>query len=72
MGRTIYYEDLEAFHIKEPFAPFSATAERDYAAQFRGLADLVTDRIEPLLDPEYRRAEGEQEPGAESGAHRFV
>ncbi len=71
MGEPLFYQDLEAFHIKEAYAPFSATAERDYSEQFRGLASLVTDRIEPLLDPEYQRADDVVE-GTEQGVHRFV
>jgi 1-acyl-sn-glycerol-3-phosphate acyltransferase len=70
-GEQIFYEELSAFHIREPYAPFTATAERDYAEQFRGVASLVTDRIEPLLDPEYRRAD-DGVGAIEQGARRFV
>jgi 1-acyl-sn-glycerol-3-phosphate acyltransferase len=75
MGDPIFYEDLSSFHIDESYAPFSATAERDYARQFQGVAALVTDRIEPLLDPEYRRAEDVVEcveEDVEQGTDRFV
>ena len=72
-GEPITYEALSSFHISEPYAPFSAMAERDYATEFRGVADLVTDRIEPLLDPEYRRAQIGQDAGIlEEGTKRFV
>ena len=75
VGDPIFHEDLAAFHIKEPFVPFSATAERDHAAEFRGVTDLVTERIDALLDPEYRRAsdpESEADAATERGADRFV
>lgn len=78
IGDPIPYEELSEFHIHEPFVPFSAKAERDHSKRFQGVADLVIDRIEPLLAPEYRRAEigsGEIEPlGAEpeQGTDRFV
>ena len=78
VGDPIPYEELSAFHIHEPFVPFSAKAEHDHAEKFHGLTDYVTDRIEPLLDPEYRRAEidsGSMDadaPGSEQGADRFV
>jgi 1-acyl-sn-glycerol-3-phosphate acyltransferase len=87
IGEPIPYEALSAFHIDEPFVPFSAKAERDHAERFQGVADLVVDRIEGLLDPEYRRAEsveaeaaersgekGGEEAGdsGERGADRFV
>ena len=83
VGEPIPYEELSAFHISEPFAPFSAKAERDHAEKFHGVADLVIDRIEPLLDPEYRRAEttsgatdegraDSSEGASETGVDRFV
>ncbi len=70
-GEPISYDALSSFHIAEPYAPFSAMAERDYGKQFRGVASLVTDRIEPLLDPEYRRA-GDEDGDVEQGSERFV
>ena len=70
-GEPILYDELSPFHIAEPYAPFSGTAERDYGDQFRGVASLVTDRIESLLDPEYRRADCE-EKDIEHGSERFV
>jgi len=74
-GEPISYEALSAFHISEPYAPFSATAERDFGEQFRGVAALVTDRIEPLLDPEYRRTDADfvdEDESMEQGSARFV
>ena len=72
-GAPIEPEELAPFDPGVAFAPFSAEAERDHADAFRGVADLVTDRIEPLLDPEYRRApelvEGDEESRS---AERFV
>jgi 1-acyl-sn-glycerol-3-phosphate acyltransferase len=78
IGDPIPYEELSAFHIHEPFVPFSAKAEADHSEKFHGLADLVIDRIEPLLDPEYRRAEIESgtievtDDASERGVDRFV
>lgn len=76
-GESIPYEELHSFHIREPYTPFSLKAERDYASSFRGVADLVADRIESLLEPEYRRAETDvtsenADPATEQGADRFV
>jgi len=56
VGEPITYEDLKPYHISEEHLPFSATSEREHADAFRAVADLVTDRIDPLLDKEYRRA----------------
>jgi len=71
VGDPIRYEDLAAFHIKDDYVPFSAIAERDLAEQFRAVADLVTDRINPLLDPEYQRIP-EPDVEDERSADRFV
>jgi 1-acyl-sn-glycerol-3-phosphate acyltransferase len=78
IGEPISYEELSAFHIRDPFLPFSAEAERDHADNFDGVTSLVTDRIEGLLDSEYRRAECEKEVAGASetddgyAAERFV
>jgi len=71
IGEPIPYEALAPFHIEEPFAPFTAKAERDHAAAFQGVADLVTERIDALLDPPYRRSE-QAEIGSARGTARFV
>jgi len=70
-GDPIRYEDLAAFHVSEAFAPFSAEAEHKHKTSFEGVAALVTDRIEALLDPEYRRAE-DSGVDAVKGTDRFV
>jgi hypothetical protein len=70
-GEPIRYEDLAEFHISEAFAPFSAEAEHKHSVAFEGLAALVTDRIEELLDPAYRRAE-DSGVDAVKGTDRFV
>jgi 1-acyl-sn-glycerol-3-phosphate acyltransferase len=71
IGEPIPYEELAPFHVEERFAPFSAEAERDHAEAFQGVAALVTDRIDALLDPEYRRAEDASDD-ASRGSERFV
>ncbi len=49
------------FSIKEPFTPFTVEAERKHRENFDGLADLITRRIDILLDPQYQMREGEEE-----------
>jgi 1-acyl-sn-glycerol-3-phosphate acyltransferase len=71
VGDPIHYAELEAFHIKEDYLPFSAVAERDFAEPFKAVAALVTDRIEPLLDPEYQRFR-EEEVEMPRSAERFL
>ncbi|MFP6656136.1 MAG: lysophospholipid acyltransferase family protein [Myxococcota bacterium] len=63
IGEPIPYEELSAFHIREPFTPFSAEAERNHVEKFDGVTNLVTDRIEELLDVEYHRAESAEDAG---------
>lgn len=70
-GEPIRYEELAEFHISEPFAPFSAEAEHKHRVAFEGVAALVTDRIEVLLDPQYCRAE-DSGIDAVKGTDRFV
>ncbi|MBA2662728.1 MAG: 1-acyl-sn-glycerol-3-phosphate acyltransferase [Bradymonadaceae bacterium] len=50
--------DLAPFQIAEPFRPFTREAEHKYSANFRGLTDVVMERINALLDARYQRAEG--------------
>ena len=69
-GEPIPYEELAEFHIEESFAPFTAEAEHKHRREFEGVAALVTDRIDGLLDPEYQRSGGSST--AVSGTDRFV
>jgi 1-acyl-sn-glycerol-3-phosphate acyltransferase len=70
-GEPIEERDLAAFHIAEDYEPFSAAAERDHASAFQGLSDLITQRIDALLDSEYRQA---SDAGADAtlGSERFI
>jgi 1-acyl-sn-glycerol-3-phosphate acyltransferase len=75
VGEPISYAELAPWHISEGYEPFSALAERDYVKEFEGVAALVTERINPLLDPKYQRNTAEQleaEAKATRGADRFV
>lgn len=72
IGEPIPYESLRAFHVDEPFAPFTPSAERRHAERFDGVAALVTERIDELLDPDYRRARGEGEAPPPRSVERFV
>ena len=72
IGEPISYEELRPFHISEDYAPFSSEAERRFDAQFKAVAECVTDRIDALLDPEYQRAPAVDACAAERGVERFV
>lgn len=71
IGDPISYEDLADFHIDEDYAPFSAEAEHLHRDKFQGAVDLVMDRINDLLDPEYRFSDDLQSTGVR-GTSRFV
>ena len=64
-GEPLEDRDLMAFHIAEDYEPFTAAAEREHAGAFQGVSDLITQRIDALLDPEYQRS-----PDAGSEASR--
>lgn len=71
IGQPIRYEDMAAFHIHEPFEPFTAEAERAYRDRFQGLTDVVMDRVNDLLDEPYRYGDGVPDEGTR-GTARFV
>ncbi len=71
IGDPIPYEALSEFHIDEDFAPFSAEAEHRHRKEFQGAVDLVMDRINDLLDPEYQFSDDLQSTGVR-GTSRFM
>ena len=71
IGEPIPYEELSEFHIHEDYAPFSAEAEHRHRDKFQGAVDLVMDRINDLLDPEYQFSDDLQSTGVR-GVSRFV
>jgi len=71
-GHPITYQAMRDFHIEEKFEPFAPEAERRYRYEFEGLAELVTERINAVLDEPYR-ADGDSEGQAlRQGIHRFI
>jgi len=70
-GPPIHHADVPELHPADEYEPFSTDAEERYRPQFQALADIVTDRIEPLLDEPYRRAP-DAGSDATQGSDRFV
>ncbi|PIE16485.1 MAG: hypothetical protein CSA66_07315 [Proteobacteria bacterium] len=70
-GAPIGPGEQAAFAPGEPFTPFSPAAERAHRERFQGLVDVVMDRIEGLVDEEYRFASGKMSGGVK-GSDRFV
>lgn len=71
IGEPIPYEELAEFHIDDDFTPFSAEAEQTHRDKFQGAVDLVMDRINGLLDPEYQFSDDLQSTGVR-GTSRFI
>jgi 1-acyl-sn-glycerol-3-phosphate acyltransferase len=71
IGEPIPYESLTDFHIHESYEPFSPDAEQRHGEEFEGLAALITDRIEDLLDERYKRASAVGGDATE-GSARFI
>ena len=72
IGESIPYDALRAHHVPEAYAPFSAEAEQRHGERFAAVAALVTDRIDALLDPAYRRADEREGGPLVRGVDRFV
>ncbi|MGB5809076.1 MAG: 1-acyl-sn-glycerol-3-phosphate acyltransferase [Polyangiales bacterium] len=71
VGRPIPYAELSEFHIDEPFQPFSAEAEHAHRDKFQGAVDVVMDRINEMLDPEYQYSDDLKSTGVR-GTSRFI
>ena len=71
IGAPIPYEALSDFHIHEDYAPFSAEAEYKHRHEFQGAVDLVMNRINDLLDPQYQFSDDLQSTGVR-GTSRFI
>lgn len=71
IGDPIPYEELAEFHIDEPYEPFTAAAEHAYRDKFQGSVDLVMERINELLDPQYQFSDDLKSTGVR-GTARFM
>jgi hypothetical protein len=71
-GDPISYQAMRDFHIEEKFEPFAPEAEKRYRGEFEGLAELVTERINAVLDEPYRANGNAGGQALQQGIHRFV
>ena len=71
IGDPITYDDLSEFHIDDPYEPFTAKAEHAHRDKFQGAVDVVMDRINDLLDPEYQFSDDLKSTGVR-GTARFM
>lgn len=63
-------KELAEFAIGEPYQPFTRHASQKDGDRFEALTRIVMDRINDLLDPEYRR--GKSDERLVAGTRRFV
>jgi hypothetical protein len=70
-GEPIHYDQVSDLHVKGGFEPFSAHAESAHRHEFETFVERITQRIDDLLDPEYRRI-GDRKSGGTRGTSRFV
>ena len=71
IGEPIRYEDLSEYHVDEPYEPFTAEAEHKHRDKFQGAVDVVMNRINDLLDPEYQFSDDLKSTGVR-GTSRFM
>jgi len=71
IGKPIPYDEFSDYHIHEPFEPFTLDAETRHRERFQGAVDLIMDRINLLVDPDYRYSDGQESHGV-SGSDRFL
>ncbi len=70
MGQPIPYKEMERFHLPDDFIAFDPRHEAAHREKLQGFVDVVMDRINELVDPEYRF--GDAATPAETGSRRFV
>ncbi|HJN76135.1 MAG TPA: lysophospholipid acyltransferase family protein [Myxococcota bacterium] len=62
--------ELAPHRVREDFVPLSREAGQLHAQPFRAITDIVMERIDGLVDTQYRFADGEG--GGEEGVGRFL
>ncbi len=63
---------MRDFHIEEKYEPFTPEAEKRYRDEFEGLAELVTELINAVLDEPYRANGDTGSRALQRGVHRFI
>lgn len=70
VGEPIPYKEMERFHVPADFTPFDAMDEAEHRVKLQGYVDVVMDRVNELLDPQYQF--GDEAAPIEGGERRFV
>jgi 1-acyl-sn-glycerol-3-phosphate acyltransferase len=70
VGEPIPYKEMGRFHVPSDFTPFDAMHEAEHRDKLQGYVDVVMDRINELVDPQYQY--GDEAAPIEDGERRFV
>ena len=70
IGEPIPYKEMERFHVPDDFTPFDAVHEAQHRDKLQGYIDVVMDRINELVEPQYQF--GDSAAPVEDGERRFV
>lgn len=70
-GEEMSYASMKQWHVDEDYEPFTAEAEKKHRDKFQGLADEIMERINDLVDDDYKFKEDGESTGVK-GAARFV
>jgi 1-acyl-sn-glycerol-3-phosphate acyltransferase len=70
-GEPVRPKDAVSWVDRREFEPFTPEAEAEHREAFQAYVDDIMDRIEQLVDPEYRFAEDGRSQGV-AGSNRFV
>ncbi|MBW2292280.1 MAG: 1-acyl-sn-glycerol-3-phosphate acyltransferase [Deltaproteobacteria bacterium] len=69
-GEPILHKEMERFHLASEFEPFNPIDEAREREKLQGYVDVVMDRINELVDPQYQFGDGDAP--LESRSRRFV
>jgi 1-acyl-sn-glycerol-3-phosphate acyltransferase len=61
--------EFKPFRVTDPFVPFSDAARQAHGQSFQALTDRLMNRINDLIDPEYKRDENQN---SSSEVNRFL
>lgn len=71
IGEPIYHGSLPEYEMNEPFQPFTSEADQQYGQQFKDFSNVITQRINTLLDEPYRLG-GEGDDSTRDESDRFI
>lgn len=71
IGEPIYHGSIPEYEMKESFQPFTAESDHEYGPRFKDFANVITHRINDLLDEPYQLDE-DGEGASRNESDRFI